>query len=217
MVAGDSISQGSESMHTWRYRLWEWFKANDVPVAFVGPFHQTRLQQQDLSTGVPLPADGSGDELDGPTAVEYGYAPEVETEFLRTGSAHFAIWGREVKYDLDIISTQVHDHRPDYLLIELGFNDLVWASRKPDQLLHLMEQFIDKARVASPGLRFAVANVPQKSRIGDLDVRTTQYNKKLRDAIPKWSRPSSPVELVEFMEAYSCKYLSIPYHSRAIV
>ena len=57
----------------------------------------------------------------------------------------------------------------------------------------------------SPELRFAVANVPQRSKVGDLDIRTGQYNEKLREAIPKWSLPSSPVELVEFMEAYSCK------------
>ena len=205
MVAGDSISQGIESMYTWRYRLWEWFQANNVPVAFVGPFHLTQLQQQDLSTGVPLPAARSGDELDGPTAMDSGYALDVEPEFLRTGSAHFAISGREISQNLDIISQQIHDYRPDYLLVELGFNDLAWAAREPNQALLFMEQFIDKARATSPELRFAVANVPQRSKIGDLDVRTGQYNEKLREAIPKWSRPSSPVELVEFMEAYSCK------------
>lgn len=61
MIVGDSISEGFESMHTWRYRLWEWFQANDVSVTFVGPFHQTALQKQDLSTGVPLPAARPGD------------------------------------------------------------------------------------------------------------------------------------------------------------
>jgi hypothetical protein len=205
MIAGDSISEGYESMHTWRYRLWEWFQANDVSVTFVGPFHQTALQKQDLSTGVPLPAARPGDELDGPTAMDTGYALDVEPEFLRTGSAHFAIWGREIAQNLDIISQQIHDYRPDYLLVELGFNDLAWAAREPDQTLLLMEQFMDKARATSPELRFAIANVPQRSKIGDLDVRTGQYNEKLREAIPKWSLPSSPVELVEFMEAYSCK------------
>ena len=205
LVAGDSISQGIESMHTWRYRLWEWFQANNVPVAFVGPFHQTLLQRQDLSTGVPLPAARSGDELDGHTAMDSGYALNVEPEFLRTGSAHFAISGREISQNLDIISQQIQDYRPDYLLVELGFNDLAWAAREPNEALLFMQQFIAKARETSPELRFAVANVPQRSKIGDLDVRTGQYNEKLREAIPKWSLPSSPVELVEFMEAYSCK------------
>lgn len=205
MVAGDSISQGSESMHTWRYRMWEWFQANNVPVVFVGPFHQTRPLPQDLTTGVPLPAARPGDELDAPTAMDLGYALDVEPEFVRTGSAHFAIWGREIAQDLDIVSQQIHDYRPDYLLVELGFNDLVWGQRQPNETIPFMEQFIDRARAASPELRFAVANIPQRSKIGDLDVRTRQHNEKLREVIPKWSLPSSPVELVELREAYSCK------------
>ncbi|EHL01048.1 hypothetical protein M7I_3010 [Glarea lozoyensis 74030] len=205
LVAGDSISQGLESMHTWRYRLWEWFQANNVPVTFVGPFRQTRLQPLDLSVGVPLPAPRNSDELNGPNAMDHGYAFDVEPEFLRTGSAHFSIWGREVAQNIDIISRQIQEYRPDYLLIELGFNDLAWGSRQPDEAVLLMEQFIGKAREMSPELRFAVANVPQRSKVGDLDIRTGQYNEKLREAIPKWSRPGSPVELVEFMEAYSSK------------
>lgn len=32
MVVGDSITQGSEGDWTWRYRLWEWFKDQDVKV-----------------------------------------------------------------------------------------------------------------------------------------------------------------------------------------
>ena len=137
--------------------------------------------------------------------MESGYALDVEPEFLRTGSAHFAIWGREIAQDLDIIGQQIRDYRPDYLLVELGFNDLAWAARKPEALLLLMGQFIEKARAADPALRFAIANVPQRAKIGDLDIRTSQYNEKLREAIPAWSLPNSPIELVEFMEAYSCE------------
>jgi hypothetical protein len=217
LVCGDSISQGVESMYTWRYRLWEWFHAANVPVLFVGPFRQTRLQPPDLTVGVPLPAArDDSDEFEGPTAMDYGYAFDVEPEFLRTGSAHFSIWGREIAQNLDIITQQVREYRPDYLLVELGFNDLAWKSRAPDELVLLMEQFIEKARAASPELRIAVADVPQRSKVGDLDVRTGQYNEQLREAIPKWSRPGSPVELVEFSEAYSCKSWAI-YHFQTIV
>jgi hypothetical protein len=44
MTVGDSISQGGEGDWTWRYRLWEWFKSQDVTVEFVGPFMGTRPQ-----------------------------------------------------------------------------------------------------------------------------------------------------------------------------
>jgi hypothetical protein len=32
MIVGDSITQGLEGDWTWRYRLWEWFKDQDVKV-----------------------------------------------------------------------------------------------------------------------------------------------------------------------------------------
>jgi hypothetical protein len=44
MVVGDSISQGVEGDWTWRYRLWEWFKSQDIAIDYVGPFLGTRPQ-----------------------------------------------------------------------------------------------------------------------------------------------------------------------------
>jgi hypothetical protein len=32
MVVGDSITQGSNGDWTWRYRIWEWFRDQDVEV-----------------------------------------------------------------------------------------------------------------------------------------------------------------------------------------
>jgi hypothetical protein len=32
MIVGDSITQGLEGDWTWRYRIWEWFKDQDVKV-----------------------------------------------------------------------------------------------------------------------------------------------------------------------------------------
>lgn len=51
MVVGDSISQGEEGDWTWRYRLWEWLKVQDVVVDFVGPFLGTRPQAVDKDVG----------------------------------------------------------------------------------------------------------------------------------------------------------------------
>jgi hypothetical protein len=51
MIVGDSISQGGEGDWTWRYRLWEWFKVQDVIVDFVGPFLGTRPQAIDIGVG----------------------------------------------------------------------------------------------------------------------------------------------------------------------
>ena len=58
MVVGDSISQGGEGDWTWRYRLWEWFKVQDVVVDFIGPFLGTRPQAIAKDAGevtIPVP------------------------------------------------------------------------------------------------------------------------------------------------------------------
>lgn len=38
MIVGDSITHGHEGDFTWRYRIWEWFRANNISVDFVGPY-----------------------------------------------------------------------------------------------------------------------------------------------------------------------------------
>ena len=38
LVVGDSITHCNEGDYTWRYRIWQWFKNQDVSVDFVGPY-----------------------------------------------------------------------------------------------------------------------------------------------------------------------------------
>lgn len=38
MIVGDSITHGHEGDFTWRYRIWEWFRANNISVDLVGPY-----------------------------------------------------------------------------------------------------------------------------------------------------------------------------------
>lgn len=38
MFVGDSITHGHEGDYTWRYRMWEWFRANNISFDFVGPY-----------------------------------------------------------------------------------------------------------------------------------------------------------------------------------
>lgn len=44
MVCGDSMTHGEEGDHTWRYRVWEWFKdsAPEIKVNFVGKLGHPR-------------------------------------------------------------------------------------------------------------------------------------------------------------------------------
>ena len=60
MVVGDSITQGVEGDWTWRYRLWEWFKSQNIAVDFVGPFMGTRPQAVPATVGDVIIPDPLG-------------------------------------------------------------------------------------------------------------------------------------------------------------
>ncbi|KAH8900430.1 SGNH hydrolase [Thozetella sp. PMI_491] len=216
MIVGDSISQGWEGAYTWRYRLWEWFRDNDVDVTFVGPYNGT----------VPAPIDGGSDKpfwtpTFGPVTraetpriaprvntKDGGYARDVDPAFLVNGREHFAVWGQSAHIDATLIAEQIRNHRPNYVFVELGFNDLAWAVELYEErivnLLTAMESLINNARAVDPKLRFAVSNVPQRTKLGQLPAMTQDYNHRLYKAIPKWSSPGSPVEFVNFEAVYSC-------------
>jgi len=50
MIVGDSMTCGAEGDFTWRYRIWEWFRRENVSVQFVGPYvgTLTAVVPQDL-------------------------------------------------------------------------------------------------------------------------------------------------------------------------
>lgn len=134
-----------------------------------------------------------------------GYSADISSNFQ---SAHFSVWGRQVAQDKELISSMVSTYQPDYLLVELGFNDLGWFVSGPDGTLNSMASFVSNARSAKADIKFAIANVPYRTQIvgrDDLPIITDNYNQMLADAIPRWSTPSSPIHLVKFRESYSCK------------
>ncbi|KAJ4291211.1 hypothetical protein N0V88_006205 [Collariella sp. IMI 366227] len=200
MVVGDSISHGREGDWTWRYRIWEWFRDQELLVQFVGPYKGTnhippyppRLITEDPPAWPPLRTDG-------------GYAAGVDPLFL-ANSDHFAGSGRQVYQVKDLIAEQVAAHQPDICLVELGFNDLGWRVSGPRALLADMKHLIHEARSAKPDLKFAVANVPHRTDLPgqeDLPGKTDFYNHLLAAAIPTWSTPLSPIAFVRFCENYS--------------
>ncbi|MFE0771555.1 fibronectin type III domain-containing protein [Streptomyces sp. NPDC058861] len=210
MVVGDSMSQGDEGDWTWRYRLWQWFKSQRVPVDFVGPYGGTKNK--------PVPAGPSAPPIQGeipPPSVEDPpvsgrYAAGVDADF---DSDHFAVWGRQAAQDKKIIAGMVTRYRPDLLLVGLGFNDMGWFVSGAGGTLDSVKALIDNARSAKPDLRFAVANVPQRSAIGgreDLPVTTSSYNAMLAAALPSWSTPASRVEPVDWAGAYDCAPKACP-------
>lgn len=209
MVVGDSMSQGHEGDYTWRYRLWEWFRSQHVPVDFVGPYHGTMPPAAPKAPAVPALQGETPSASAGPPDTSGSYAPPAQG----FDGDHFSVWGRQAAQDKDLIRKQVEDYRPDLLLTGLGFNDMGWFVSGPEGTLASMKALVDGARAAKPDIKFALANVPQRTGIGgreDLPRNTDTYNRLLRDAIPSWSTSRSPVELVDWRSAYDCEVADCP-------
>lgn len=208
MVVGDSMSQGKEGDYTWRYRLWQWFREQHVAVDFVGPYSGTQPQDLGLAPQPPK-LQGEADPDPGPPRTSGGYAAGTEG----FDSDHFAVWGRQAAQDKGLIKAQVEKYRPDLLLVGLGFNDMGWFVSDAPGTLDSMKTLVDEARAAKPDLKLALANVPQRTKIGgrdDLITKTDDYNKLLAAAIPTWSTADSPVKLVDWRGAYDCAPANCP-------
>jgi lysophospholipase L1-like esterase len=204
MVVGDSMTQGHEGDWTWRYRLWDWFKSQNIAVDFVGPYTGTQPPDFPLPPAPP-PVAGDPPPLPSLPRTWGKYAAGAKADF---DSDHFAVWGRQVAQDKSLIRGQVQNYQPDILLVGLGFNDLGWFVSGPQGTFDSMKTLVDEARAAKPDIKFALANVPQRSLIGgrdDLPIITNAYNSMLATAIPTWSTPASRVELVDWRGNYSCE------------
>ncbi|MER7687486.1 fibronectin type III domain-containing protein [Streptomyces sp. NPDC097610] len=206
MVVGDSMSEGMEGDWTWRYRLWQWFQDQHVPVDFVGPYRGTK---QPDPTGPPAPPRLQNEPPENPSvanppvsgAYNQGIAPGFDSD-------HFAVWGRQAAQDKELIGPMVAQYKPDLILFGIGFNDMGWFVSDAHGTLDSVKALVDRARAAKPDVKMAVANVPQRLFIDgrqDLVDKTNQYNALLKDAIPAWSTSASPVKLVDWAAGYACE------------
>ncbi|MFL4909038.1 phosphatidylinositol-specific phospholipase C domain-containing protein [Streptomyces sp. MMS24-I2-30] len=208
MVVGDSMTQGHEGDYTWRYRLWQWFREQHLAVDFVGPYDGTMTPD---APAAPTPArlQGEPEPAPAPPRTSGGYAKDA-ADF---DSDHFAVWGRQAAQDMSLIRAQVEKYRPDLLLVGLGFNDMGWFVSDAPGTLASMKSLVDEARAAKPDLKFALANVPQRTKIGgrdDLIANTDTYNGLLAKAVPEWDTATSPVRLVDWHGAYDCAPAGCP-------
>ncbi|KAL2147986.1 hypothetical protein VTI28DRAFT_42 [Corynascus sepedonium] len=205
MVVGDSISHGREGDWTWRYRIWEWFQQQGISARFVGPYRGTRPPDKPHPPRPP-PLPEEPPELPPPVRTDGGYAIGVDREFL-SDSCHFAVSGQQAYQAKDLIAEQVSIYQPDLCLVQLGFNDLGWRLCGPLQTLASMKHLVDEARSAKTDLKFAIADIPQRTALPgreDLPVATDLYNRMLAQSIPRWSTHESPVAIVGFCANYSC-------------
>ena len=196
MVVGDSISQGLEGDFTWRYRLWQHLTASGLTPQFVGPWTGTTRAG---------PYTGSSDPYhDG------AYRPGISF----TESANLAEWGWMMADAKAAIAQQMRNHTPDYLLVELGFNDIAWnlGDDSPETIaagvISSMRELVTNARAVNPNVRILLADVPHRSAIStypELPGKLDAYNARLNAGITavNSAAPSSPgVVRVGFDAAY---------------
>lgn len=204
LIVGDSISNGVLGDYTWRYRLWQNLTASKARVQFVGHRAGTENIYDDpaaLATvnGQTPPADNYGDPTDG------YYNSSINAAFTRTGaSSHDALWGWTYHQAKDHIAQDVSAYQPTYLLIELGFNDLLYGS--PAGTLADAKALIDNARAVDPKVRVLVASVVHRTPVcgfSYLDPAISTYNSDLAAAVPLWSTSKSPVRLVDISSGYN--------------
>lgn len=138
------------------------------------------------------------------------YASGVDAAFL-SNNADFANWGRAMAVDQGLIQNMLSQHPADLILVSLCFNDLGWYYSDCYGLLNTVQLFIQKARQANPNVKFAVANVPQRSFIrADLVTNITTCNNLLPSYLSQFSTPQSEVHLVDFEHNYACGTTSCP-------
>ncbi|KAH8766181.1 SGNH hydrolase-type esterase domain-containing protein [Diaporthe sp. PMI_573] len=217
LVCGDSISQGREGDFTWRYRLWEWFHNNSKThadtannnkntyptIQYVGPFNGT------------LPASVDAIDVDPTNPQTWGtYHPTVSPLFSPGGgSSHFAVYGRPAWQDIEPLHGQVTTHRPDVLVLHLGFNDIGWWGNNATDLIFSVQRLVFNARLARPDIKILIADVSHRLGVSgreDIEGITNQYNDLLDASAAQWWTEGSPVEVVKVSKVYDCQVTACP-------
>jgi hypothetical protein len=94
------------------------------------------------------------------------------------------------------------------MLLMLGFNGMGWFYSDAPGTIDSIETIVSNSRAVNPNLKFAIANVPQRSFISgrqDLINNTVIYYGLLPDAISQLTTDQSPIYLVELEENYDCQ------------
>ncbi|NUP50245.1 MAG: hypothetical protein HOW97_23495 [Catenulispora sp.] len=192
MVLGDSFASGMQDDYTWRWRLAEHLRATGTAAEFVGPHHGTFSMYEDpvllaLVEGRDLPT--------GPDAANPMTGAYREGHFAGGHCARPGWTARDAKSSA---RRHVAAHRPDYLLLQLGFNDLAMIG-PPEHTLRDLAAVIAEARAAAPELTVLVANLAGTATWGNAWFRDTvaDFNARLPAAVTAWSTRRSPVVLVD--------------------
>jgi hypothetical protein len=204
LVVGDSISNGMLGDYTGRERGDQNLVASNTTVQFVG--HRTGTENiyddpADLATidGQQPPSDNYANPTDG------YYNSSINSACSRGQCAHDALWGWSFNVAKGHIAADVSTYQPNYLLIELGFNDLAFLNT-PSGTLGDAKALIDNARAVDPTVKVLIASVVTRAPLcgfDNLNSAIATYNSDLASAVPGWSTSRSPVQLVDISSGYN--------------
>lgn len=108
-------------------------------------------------------------------------------------------------------------HQPDYVLVLLGINDLVWFNADPVALAGHMGSLIDRARAGKAGVRVVVLGLPPThgtAHDSALAARFAEYNRWLGAVV--WGKSTDggpPVAHVSPPAGYQADYGVTPHDS----
>ncbi|MFL6061389.1 MAG: fibronectin type III domain-containing protein [Marmoricola sp.] len=200
LVVGDSLSAGSAGDFTWRYRFWQYERAQGVNIDFVGSI------------------TGLMGTWDTPVANNDDYADPCFNQ-----REDFAVGGMAMSQTLTpspysqctdgqpYTGTQVawetYCYQPDVVLDFMGFNDLKAKAdngqgETPDELVANARTFVAETQKAKPGVLVGVATVGS-TQPPLVIVNGASYNSKLATAVTDMQSQSLPVGLVDITPDWS--------------
>ncbi|WP_158604468.1 GDSL-type esterase/lipase family protein [Nocardioides mangrovicus] len=177
LLSGDSITQGFDGDYTWRYRLWQEFQAQGVPVDFVG------------SRSLPYVAAGF--------STSHYLDPHFDTD-------HFAFGGARLAWLATQIQAEVATQQPDVVVVAAGVNDLRYGDT-PAQTADALRAYVAGVRAAKPDTQIIVSPVLGAFIRGvpGLPAAITAYDAMLPALVQELSTPLSPVTLADTTAGWS--------------
>ncbi len=141
MLVGDSITHSNSGMYSWRYRLWQEFRRQQVPVDFVGPFRHVYDGAGEVS----------GHYLD--PAFDRDHAAWNGAFVNRPESDHATRISQQAR-----IAGWLRVYEPDVLVVHLGRNDLK-AGDSADKVAAETKRYVETVHEVAPATRIILNDV----------------------------------------------------------
>ena len=171
-IIGDSITQSDTSHNSYRRPLWQMLSAANLPVDFVG--------SQDMNFDVGNKANLS----------QLGLPPNPDFDLDNDG--HYGYTANQVLSNIDLWAGL---SQPDYVLLEIGTNDMDYG-RTAQATLSDIGGIIDGLRAVNPNVKIFLANLlPSADPVRSAGV--SALNPLIPGLVTQETSAASPVTFVD--------------------